>query len=365
MKICFIASANSLHIVKWSRWFVSRGHQIDVISFEEDQGINPYARIYEIPIGFDVHTASYWKKISYLTHSFTIKKLVQQIHPDIINVHYASSYGSVAALSGIGKYILSLWGSDIYDFPNVSFFHRELLKYSLRKAGLLLSTSHAMAEEARKYTTAPITITPFGVDMDLFKPCEHKNVETFTVGTIKTLEPIYGIEYLIRAVAILKKEHPEIPLRLRIAGKGAYENAYKELASELGIENITTWLGFISQDEAAKEWASFDVSVIVSEAESFGVSAVESQACGTPVIVSDIPGLKESTFPGVSSIVVPKRDCRTLADAILSLYRNEKLRRQMGCAGRQYVLEHFEMDRCFQFIEDTFLLFINKNRENN
>ena len=76
------------------------------------------------------------------------------------------------------------------------------------------------------------------------------------------------------------------------------------------IDSIVKWLGFISQEDAAKEWANMDIGIIpsVSDSESFGVSAVECQACGVPVIISDIPGLEESTCPGKSSLVVPRGD---------------------------------------------------------
>ena len=98
---------------------------------------------------------------------------------------------------------------------------------------------------------------------------------------------------MIKAVAIIKKTRPEIPIKLRIAGKGEKEEEYKQLAVKLGIADVTTWLGFISQEEAAREWANMDVAVIAStlESESFGGSAVEAEACGTAVIISDIPGL--------------------------------------------------------------------------
>ena len=84
-------------------------------------------------------------------------------------------------------------------------------------------------------------------------------------------------------------------MQLRIAGKGPQENEYKALAKELGIENITNWLGFIPQEQAALAWACMDCGILPSESESesFGVSAVEAQACCTPVIISDIPGLME------------------------------------------------------------------------
>ena len=191
------------------------------------------------------------------------------------------------------------------------------------------------------------------IDLIAFSPMRRTRIykrirsEDFIVGTIKSLEPIYAIDYLIKAVAILHKEYPDIPIQLRIAGKGSMEEQYKELAKELGIEKNTKWLGFISQEEAAKEWANMDIAIIPSLQESFGVSAVEAQACGTPVIISDALGLIEATFPGKSSIVISRGNIEKIVKAILHLFQNEKVRVIMGEVGRKYVSDRYEIDFCF------------------
>ena len=110
-------------------------------------------------------------------------------------------------------------------------------------------------------------------------------------------------------------------------------------------------LGQIPQEQAAVEWANMDVAVIPStlESESFGVSAVEAQACGTAVIISDIPGLKETA--GETGIVVPKKNPEAIAEAIIRLYEDPDLRKKMGEAGRKYVAKNYELNACFEKIE--------------
>ena len=170
MKICFVGPANSGHIVKWCKWFSQRNHEVHVISFTS--GEISGAEVHQIRTKADAQGGNLGK-IRYLFTGSQIKRLIDEINPDIINVHYATSYGAATALSGVKKYILSVWGSDIYDFPKKSILHRGLLKYSLKKAALLFSTSHAMAEEASQYTDKEFIITPFGVDMDLFSPSKR------------------------------------------------------------------------------------------------------------------------------------------------------------------------------------------------
>ena len=353
MRICFIGPANSVHIVKWCNWFASEGHEIHVISFVP--GEIDTATVHLIDVGVDANGTDF-QKLKYLLSGEKIKVLVRDIKPDIVNVHYATSYGIATALSGIKGYILSVWGADIYEFPKKSFAHRALLKYSLRKAVRLFSTSKAMADEAAKYTNRSFDITPFGVDVELFSPCKRtRNADLpFTIGTVKGLSDKYGIKDILGATSIIKKQG--IPIELRIAGKGPQEDEYRNLANELGISDITKWLGFISQENAAIEWANMDVAIIPSteESESFGVSAVEAQSCGTPVIISDIPGLMEATKPGETSIVVKRNSCYEIADIIKELYNHKEYREKMGMEGRKYVLENYEINKCFQKIQAVF-----------
>lgn len=361
MKICFIAPADNYHTKKWCDWFNNRGHQIDVVSFTE--GTIEGCNVHYIDSGAGV-LGSDTQKLKYLLQAKKVHKIINEIKPDIINAHYATSYGTVAALAKLPPYYLSVWGSDVYDFPKKSILHRMMLQFSLNKATYLFSTSKAMAEEAAQYTKKPFEITPFGVNCELFSPnktrsSESKVVETkdgrnYVIGTVKSLSDKYGIATLLRAAALLKEKYPKVPLQLRIAGKGPQESEYKALAIELGIESITHWLGFISQEQAAIEWANMDCGIIPSESESFGVSAVEAQACGTPVIISDIPGLMEATMPGKTSVVIPRKNPQRLAQAMYEMYVDSNKRNELGQSGRQFVVEAYELNDCFERIEKNY-----------
>lgn len=362
MIICFIGPAHSSHIIKWCNWFTNHGHEVHVISFRNALINNTTvhfiggSRVNEQ--GGDI------QKIRYLFNAKKIRKIVEQINPDVVNVHFATSYGAATALSGLKNYILSVWGTDVYEFPRKSPFHKILLKYSLSRAAHIFSTSQAMAEVTKLYTNKSIDITPFGVDMSLFNPDKRtrKDETDFIIGTVKTLQPKYGIDYLLKAAAYVKNTRPDITMKVRIAGKGTSENELKKLADDLKISNITEWLGFISQEEASRVWANMDVAVVasISTSESFGVSAVEAEASGVPVIISDVPGLMESTKPGVSSIVVPRKNEIEIGKAIIFLYDHPDKRMEMSITGRQFALDNFELNCCFEKIEKLLISLSNR-----
>ena len=191
MKICFIAPANSVHTKKWCNWFSQNGHDVYVISLIKDYDIA--AKVYFLDSGVEP-TDSDIKKLGYLKTVFQLKNIIRKLRPDVVNVHYATSYGIIASLAGIDNFILSVWGSDVYDFPRHSIFHRFMLKFILHKAGGIYSTSKAMADECKQYTEKQFMITPFGVDVGLFSPKRRtRDDKEFIVGTVKTLSPKYGI----------------------------------------------------------------------------------------------------------------------------------------------------------------------------
>lgn len=354
MKICFLALANNYHTQKWCEYFIKKDYEVDVISFVK--GEIDGATVHYIDCNVSTNDSDF-KKIRYLFQYKKVREIINQIKPDIINAHYATSYGMVAALAVPHKFICSVWGSDVYSFPKKSFLHKKYFKYVLKKAKYIFSTSKVMGDEVKKYTNKKIFITPFGVKMDLFNPNKKNNEDKnlFTIGTAKPLEKKYGINYLIEAVSIVNTKRPDINISLKIAGQGSKEEEYKKLAIEKSVS--VEWLGLISQEEVAYEFANMDIAVFpsIDDSESFGVAAIEAQACGIPIIISNISGLMETSIPNKTSIVVHKKDATELANAIIDLYDNSKKRKQMGLIGRKYVLENYEYNNCFKKTENCFI----------
>ena len=179
------------------------------------------------------------------------------------------------------------------------------------------------------------------------------NKAKFVLGDIKGLNKIYGIDLLLKAVAEIRDLRPDIELEVRIAGRGEEEPQLKQLANDLSLDSIVSWLGFISQDQVAYEWANMDIAIIPSRRESFGVSSVEAQACGVPVIISNIPGLMETTYyEEVNVFKLPNYS--DLARKIIYLYDNPKKIRELGLLSNKNVKMKYELDHCFRNIESLF-----------
>lgn len=356
MKLCFLGDANSIHTKKLCYFFRDKGYEVSVISLND--GFIEGVKVYSMSENIDSSNKSL-SKVKYLKNIFKMKKLVKEINPDILHAHYASSYGLLGSIINYKPYLISLWGSDIYDFPKKSFIHRGIIKYNLKKCDMILSTSKAMAKEASLYTDKKMYITPFGVDIEKFSPAKEKvENDIITIGTIKTLEDIYGIDILIKAFEIVNKKVKK-NIVLKIAGRGSKEEYLKDLSAKLNIDDKVEFLGYINQERVAEEYRNFDIAVFPSFFESFGVAAVEAQACGVPVVVSDIGGLMEATSPNKSSLVFNKGNYEELADKIIYLIENPNNRKDMGKNAREYVLDNYNINNNFNIIDNLYKDIIN------
>src|SRR5690606_27747728 len=136
--------------------------------------------------------------------------------------------------------LVSVWGSDVYEFPALSPVHRALVRRVVRSADAVASTSAAMARQVER-VAGPLRragfITPFGVDTDRFRPAAASNTRNdgqIVIGTIKTLAHAYGIDTLIDAFALLRQRAGGEALRLRIVGDGPDRRALELRAAALG-----------------------------------------------------------------------------------------------------------------------------------
>lgn len=352
-KILFLADANSPHTFRWVKALLDSGYIVGIFCFYKID-VSLYAdlkeiKLYSLNIKRDLQSTAEdnFSKIIYLKAVKEVIKIIKNFNPDIVHAHYASSYGLIGALSGFHPYIISMWGSDVFQFPNYSFLHKILLKFNLSKADKLLSTSSIMKEEAKKYTSKDITVTPFGIDVNRFKPEAVNSIfanSEIIIGTIKTLEKIYGIEDLIKAFKIVKLKLKDRAIKLLLVGEGTQRKNLESLATELNLLSDILFAGYVSHDEVEKYHNMLDIFVAVSLQESFGVAVLEASACCKPVIVSNVGGLPEVVDDGKTGIIVEKENPNQLADALITLINNPILRKKMGDSGRFKVIQDFSWD---------------------
>jgi glycosyltransferase involved in cell wall biosynthesis len=355
MKILLLADPASSHTIKWANSLSEKGLDIYIIGLSNfnPKLFNERIKIESLNISqrFKTKTSGSFSKIVYLYAIKKIIKIIKIFKPDILHAHYASSYGLLGSLTGFHPFIISVWGSDIYNFPQKSFIHCKIVRFNLSKADVILSTSNAMSKQTKKFTDKKIIVTPFGIDTDKFKPKKSTSIfvaSDFVIGTIKTLEKNYGIEYLIKAFKIVKEKQSVKILKLMIVGTGTQQTYLKSLVNELNLKNDTVFTGYIDHQKIPNYQNMLDVAVIPSINESFGVTALEASACGKPVIASNVGGLLEVIEDGVTGYLVEKQNPQAIADALEKLINNEDLRKELGTNGRNKVIKEYNWEVCVE-----------------
>ncbi|MEH7504225.1 glycosyltransferase [Neobacillus drentensis] len=337
MKVIMLSPGKSSHTHKWATFYKQKGIDVLVVTFKDH---------YSEQNAKEVPTRILPKllpgKFSYLTSVFALNKIIKEFNPDVVHAHFTSSYGFVGALVNNHPYFVSVWGTDIYHFPQKSNLNRKIIEFTLRKADVVCSTSNIMAEETKKYVNKSIEITPFGVDLALFYPNPHQPRKNFKIGIAKGLEDKYGFKDLFNAFSNLSKKMDDI--ELIVIGNGPKLHEYKEICRSLGIENGTKFVGQVANSEVPNLIRDLDLVVLPSYEESFGVTAVEAMACGVPVVAYDADGLKEVIIDQKTGILVPMGKIEELSRTIETLLLNEERRKKMGRYGVEHVRQNYNWE---------------------
>ena len=216
-------------------------------------------------------------------------------------------------------------------------------------ADLLIVNTDAEAEDLKvgyDAEGANIQVVPPGADIQQFTPGSDRATErcrrelglsfrTKVIGFVGRLQRLKGPHVLLRAVAELGRRHPEQQLSVLICGgsSGAGENsldALRGLAAELGISNSVRFLPARPPEELVGIYRAADVIAVPSFNESFGLVALEAQACGTPVVATRVGGLPIAVDEGKSGLLVDGHDPNDWADALGELLLDDEKRIAMG-----------------------------------
>lgn len=203
----------------------------------------------------------------------------------------------------------------------------------------------------------PIRAFDLGTDPAWFYPRADNGVlrARWSVGsapliiTVARLVPHKGQDMGIRALARLRPEFPE--LRYVLVGEGPEEERLRELAQSLGVADRVVFAGVLDDSELPDAYSAATVYLGASrvereiDVEGFGISFIEAAACALPSVAGDSGGVRSAVRDGKTGLLVSPVDVSAIAGALELLLRDEKLRTDMGAAGRAAVESHYNWDR--------------------
>ena len=202
------------------------------------------------------------------------------------------------------------------------------------------STRHDLV--ARGLDRAQIAVSHCGLDHGRYRPGPEKTPHP-SVLFVGRLRRYKGVDTLLEAFRRLR---PDLPAaRLTVLGDGPHRRVLEEKARRLGLGDAVEFTGFVPLEEKVRRLASAWVSALPSPKEGWGLTVVESNACGTPVVASRSPGLVDSVRDGESGLLVPHGDAGALARTLAVVLDDAALRERLRAGGLAWAAR-FTWERC-------------------
>jgi len=354
------------HVMGLSEGLINLGHDVEVVT-------SRYSRMPETEKikGIKVTRLPQWINLYNTPVVTAIQEFVRRSHADVIHVHSPPPFTERFAAKGAKDAHKPLVVTHHCDLElkgflgkmAVNLYQSFLGKYPLDIADRVISTTNSYATTSRSLWDIDVEVVPNAVDIKRFHPknkgdfIRDKFVEkdeplALFVGR---LVPHKGIGILIRSLEYLQTG------KVLVIGDGPYLKWLKELTRKLKLEERVFFVGPISDYWLPAYYAATDVVVLpsTSRLEAFGIVGLEAMASGKPLVLSDIPGVRDVISTDEGFIVEPL-DPEALADALEKIWNYPENSKQMGLRGRERVVSMFSWEKVSKDVETIFKEIIPK-----
>lgn len=202
--------------------------------------------------------------------------------------------------------------------------------------------------EANYVQSAKVVRIPFGVDLSRFEPSQRIRDEVrrelgigdraVAMGTVGHFGTEKGVDQVVAAFRAVREKRPELPLDLVVCGAGN-DQQHLALLEAAGADARVRFVGF--RRDIPRIMQGLDVLVHAPRLEAFGLVLIEAMASSLPVVATSVGGITDIVVDGVTGLVVPSEQPSALAGALEKVADSEKLRREMGAAGRERAMDEY------------------------
>jgi len=286
---------------------------------------------------------------------------------DLLHVHYAIPHATSAwiakeMLRKEGRditVITTLHGTDITIVGQDHSFHA-ITKFSIEKSDRITAVSSFLKDETVRAfgcTACDVEVIPNFVDPAVYNRAAHEPLLRRQMGADKKIlmhiSNFRPVKRVLDVVRVFARVHENVPSVLVMVGDGPDRISAEEEARKLGVEQDVHFLGRI--DAVAPLLANADLFLLTSDAESFGLSALEALACGVPALGYDVGGLREVVKNGVTGALRAVGDTDGLADVGIELLRDRSRWNAMSAAAAADARERFSSDQIVARYEQLYL----------
>jgi glycosyltransferase involved in cell wall biosynthesis len=340
MNLCFLGDIRQVHVQKFIRYFAKDNEthliSLDYIGDERvEQGMNYYQGI-----GTHIHLL---KKSRLYQSPFIAKSFVKKINPDLVQAHFITNYGFLAAFAGVHPLVICAQGDDILIHPWQSMFYRGLVTFALNRADHIICDGY---NELKHLDLLGIPknktdlIYP-GIDMQLFHPSKRIAPLYPTVFYPRGFDKIYDTDTLFETIKIVHQVIGNVHFVLM--GIGSEYTRFQENVRNSELKHSVTYLGAIPNNEIPQHLASSDISITTATSDGgIPVSTIEAMACGVPVISTDAGDARDWIQDGISGYVVNQKDSVGLAYSAIDLLLDPIKRARFGTTARNFVQDKYD-----------------------
>ncbi len=276
-------------------------------------GVRKYYRKHFQGKGFDV-VVDDLNKIPFYTPRYVTEPLVAISH------HFfgTSIFRETSLLPGLYVYLAE-----------------KLVDYIYRSTPFIVVSESTRDEFIeRGFPRENFTIAYNALDHESLKPTGRPKRSVPTIGYFGRLKKYKSVDHVLQAFARVRREVPEA--ELVIIGRGDFRPELEKLATELEISDAIEFTGFVSDERKQELLEELWVVVNPSPKEGWGIVNVEANACGTPAIAADSPGLRDSVRHGITGELYPYGDIDRLTEALLRIIRDDERREKYRKASLEF-----------------------------
>lgn len=344
----------------------ARGHEVHFITYAQPfrlPAFSPRIVFHEVSIG-------QYPLFQYppydLALAVKMHEVATQQKLDLLHVHYAIPHATSAWLAkqmlleaGVDLPIVTtLHGTDITIVGQDHSYHA-ITKFSIEKSDRVTAVSDYLKDETLRAfgcDNCRVEVIPNFVDPVVFDRQRYDGALRQQLGDgrkvmlhISNFRPVKRVADVVQIFAAVRRDIPSV---LVMVGDGPDRSAAEEEARRLGVEADVRFLGKI--DAVAPLLASADLYLLTTDRESFGLSALEAQACGVPVLGYDVGGLPEVVQSGVTGHLGVVGDIVGMAGTAIEILRNDALWQSMSAAASRRAAQRFATDKVLPLYESLY-----------
>ncbi|MFQ6127391.1 MAG: glycosyltransferase family 4 protein [Thermoplasmata archaeon] len=339
------------HVLDLSRKLAEFGFQIEIVTSMYER-MKERERVFRLDVVRLKPIAIRWKT----PITFKLRKYVASSDADIVHAHSPpplDSYFAARACESSGKPFVITYHCDL-EIPGILgplivwMYEKTFGSYTVSSADKIIVTTGTYAATSRTVWKYLPAVIPNAVDSKMFNPSldgseirEMHNIgnDEKLVLFVGRLVSHKGIEHLLDAAKLVSDA------RFVIVGGGEFAEEFTRRSHHLGTAGNVIFAGRVPYSDLPKYYAACDLSVLpsVSRLEAFGIAALEAMSSGRPVVVSDIPGVREVITDGEEGLLCEPMNPEDLAKKISLLLEDDATRLRMGSKGREKIEKCFDI----------------------